>query len=377
MQPFTIAVPEAVLADLRDRARRTRWPSPAPGPAWSQGTDLGYLREVVAHWADGFDWRAAESALNAHDHHRLALGDATVHFTLRRAANGRGVPLVLTHGWPSTFVELLPLVPLLTDPAAHGITGPAFDVVIPSLPGYGFSSRPPRAHTTRDTAALWHRLMTALGYDRYAAHGGDLGAAVSTFLAIDHPESVVALHLSNLELDPIADEDTLTVAEREFLEREEEWERREGGYGAIQSTKPQTLGYGLTDSPAALAAWLLEKWRAWSDSQGDPERAVTRDFLLTTLTLFWAGGCVTETLRDYFDNAQSPLTADDRVRCPTAVTLFPSEYTHGSTPPRSWAERLYPIHRWTPMTAGGHFAAVEQPRALATDIAAFFAELDL
>ncbi|WP_216215530.1 epoxide hydrolase family protein [Amycolatopsis aidingensis] len=379
IEPFTIAVTDEVLADLRDRIRRTRWPAAAPGAAWSQGTDVDYLREVLAYWAEDFDWRARERALNRFHHFRARIGDVDVHFVHHRAASGTGIPLVLTHGWPSTFVELLPLVPLLTDPAAHGIDGPAFDVVIPSLPGYGFSSRPPRAVTMRDTAALWHRLMRGLGYRRYGVQGGDFGSGIGTFLGVDEPESVLGLHLSNIELDPYlgADAPPLTEAERAFIEQERDFAEREGGYNAVQSTAPQTLGYALNDSPAGLAAWLLEKWRSWSDSGGDIESRFSRDFLLTTITLFWVTATITESMRDFHDNrdCHAARTATDRVRVPTAVGLFGNEFAHGGAPPRSWAERLYDLRRWTVLPSGGHFAAAEEPWLLARDIAAFFAEL--
>lgn len=377
--PFTIEVADEVLTDLRHRIRQTRWPSPAPGAPWSQGTDLDYLRDMLAYWADGFDWRAQEKALNSVAHFTAQIDDLTVHFVHERAASGSGVPLVLTHGWPSTFAELLPVVPLLTNPAAHGIDGPAFDVVIPSLPGYGFSTRPPRPVTMRDTAAVWHRLMSGLGYASYGAVGGDFGSGVATFLALDHPDSVLGLYLSNLELDPYLGQDAppLSDAERDYADRGEAWAAKEGAYNAVQSTKPQTLGYGLNDSPAGLAAWVLEKWRSWSDSGGQPENRFTRDFLLTTVTLFWITGTITDSMRDYHDNRDiyDTVGATDRVRVPTAVGLFSHEFVGDGTPPRSWAERLYQVHRWTVMPSGGHFAPAEEPRLLAEDLVAFFTDL--
>ncbi|WP_228771804.1 epoxide hydrolase family protein [Actinokineospora iranica] len=379
VEPYAVAVDDAVLADLRARVRNTRWPSPAPGAPWSQGTDLAYLRAIADYWADGFPWRAQEDELNRHQHFRARLDDVDIHFVHARAARGDGVPLVLTHGWPSTFAELLPLVPRLTDPAAHGIDGPAFDVVIPSLPGYAFSTRPARPITMRDTAGLWHRLMRGLGYRRYGAHGGDFGSGVSTFLGLDQPDALIGLHLSNFELDPYLGPGSppLTDAERSFVEHEEDFAEREGGYNLVQSTRPQTLGYALNDSPTGLAAWVLEKWRAWSDCRGDLASRFSRDFLLTTVTLFWVSGSITETLRDYHDNASvyDTLTPTDRVRVPTAVGLFDNEFAHNGTVPRSWGERLYNLRRWTVSPTGGHFAAAEEPDLLARDIATFFGDL--
>jgi pimeloyl-ACP methyl ester carboxylesterase len=381
VEPFAIAVDEAVLTDLLTRIRRTRWPSPAPGAPWSQGTDLDYLRDVLAYWAEDFDWRARERELNGFAHFRAEVDGVRLHFVHERARGGGGTPLVLTHGWPSTFAELLPLVPLLTDPEGHGIDGHAFDVVIPSLPGYGFSERPARIGvTTRSTAGLWHRLMRGLGYERYGAQGGDFGAAVSTFMALDDPDAMIGLHLSNLDNDPYTGPGSrpLTGAERTYMAEHQRWLAVERGYGAIQSTKPQTLGYGLTDSPAGLAAWILEKWRAWSDSGGDPERRFSRDFLLTVVTLFWVTETIAHSMRDYFDNRWSPeatIGAGDFVRVPTAITSFSHHFAPEGVPPREWAERLYDVRRFTPMPSGGHFPAVEEPELLARDIAAFFAEL--
>ncbi|AOS61992.1 epoxide hydrolase family protein [Actinoalloteichus hymeniacidonis] len=378
VRPFTIAIDEGELVELRDRIARTRWPSPAPGAAWEQGTDAAYLREMLDHWAHRFDWRATEAELNRFPQFRMDLDGVPIHFVHQRAAHGPGIPLILTHGWPSTFVELLPLVPLLTDPAAHGLTGPAFDVVIPSLPGYGFSGRPDREHTMRDTAAWWHRLMNGLGYRRYGAHGGDLGSGVSTFLALDHPEAVSGLHLSNLEFAPVLDDQSppLSPAERAYAEAESAWEEHEGAYNLLLSTKPQTLAYGLADSPAALAAWVLEKWRAWSDCGGDLDSRFSRDFLATTLTLFWAAQDVGLSLRDYHDNraVYDAVTPQDRVRVPTGIALFDHEFVDCGTPPREWAERLYEVRRWRRMPRGGHFAGTEEPGLLAEELGAFFGE---
>src|SRR5512146_180843 len=303
IEPFTIHVPDDVLSDLRTRIRNTRWPGPAPGPAWAQGTDLEYLERLLGYWADGFDWRAQERRLNTFRHFRAELGGIQVHFVHERAREGNGVPLILPHGWPSSFLELLPLVPLLTDPKASGIDGPAFDLVIPSLPGYGFSERPAQA-TYRSVARLWHELMRRLGYERYGAGGGDFGAGVATYMAIEDPAPVIGIYLTTMELQPPTGEGTrpLTAAESAYVARVRQWDEVERGYSAIQSTRPQTLGYGLNDSPAGLAAWILEKWRAWSDSGGDLEKRFSRDFLLTMLTLYWATQTITPSMRDYFDN---------------------------------------------------------------------------
>ncbi len=380
IEPFSIRIDEQVLSDLRGRIRNTRWPDQSPGTVWEQGTDLEYLRDLLAYWANEFDWRAQERELNRFDHFRVQLDGVHIHFVHERARRGCGVPLILTHGWPSSFIELLPLVPLLTDPQAHGIDGLAFDVVIPSLPGYGFSERPARTGVNyRYTASLWHRLMRGLGYERYGAQGGDFGAGVATFMALDNPEPMIGIHLSNLDNPPYTGPGSrpLSEAEKTYLERSEAWWQREGGYKAIQSTKPQTLGYGLNDSPAGLAAWILEKWRSWTDSRGDLNGRFSREFLLTMLTIYWATQTITPSIRDYYDNRWFGVTLgpEDFVDVPTGIALFANQFVPEGEPPREWPERLYNVRRWTPMPSGGHFAPAEEAERIARDIATFFAEL--
>src|SRR3954470_4716953 len=378
---FTIDVADEILDDLRARIRSTRWPDQVPGIGWDQGTELEYLRRTLEYWAGGFDWRARERELNGFAQFRVELDGAGVHFVHERARDGRaGIPLLLQHGWPSSFVEYLPLVPLLTDPAAHGIDGPSFDLVIPSLPGYGFSARPPHTGVNyRATATRWRRLMQMLGYERYAAGGGDFGAGVATYMALDDPGAVIGLHLTNFEIGPYTGpgSERPTDAERAYLDRRRAWEDVERGYGAIQSTKPQTLGYGLTDSPAGLAAWILEKWRSWTDSGGDADATLGRDFLLTIVTIYWVTQTITTSMRDYYDNRflADPIGPDDRVNVPTAFAVFANQRVPEGEPPREWMERLYDVRRWTAMPRGGHFAPAEEPEAVARDIAEFFASL--
>jgi pimeloyl-ACP methyl ester carboxylesterase len=381
VEPFAVHIGDDVLMDLRARIHNTRWPDQVPGVAWEQGTELDYLRRTLAYWADGFDWRARERELNAFANFRAELDGVTVHFVHARAVHGQGVPLILTHGWPSSFVELLALVPLLTDPEAHGIDGPAFDLVIPSLPGYGFSPRPPRTGVNyRYVAHLWHLLMAGLGYDRYGAGGGDFGAGVATLMALDDPTRVIGVHLTNVEIAPYTGPGSRPLSEREraYLAQRARWDAVERGYSSIQSTKPQTVGYGLNDSPAGLAAWILEKWRSWTDSGGDLDGHLSRDFLLTMLTIYWATQAITPSMRDYFDNRWSgvSLGPEDVVRVPTGVAGFNHQFVHEGDPPREWVERLYDVRRWTPTTSGGHFAPVEEPELVARDIAAFFGALD-
>jgi pimeloyl-ACP methyl ester carboxylesterase len=378
VEPFLIHIDDAVLGDLRRRILATRWPEPAPGPPWGQGVELSYLKSLLANWSDGFDWRAEERELNRMHHFRTSIDGVAIHFIHERAIDGSGIPIILLHGWPSTFIELLPLVPLLTDPGRHGLDGPAFDVVIPSMPGYGFSERPQRGNY-RDIAGLMDGLMHRLGYTQYGAGGGDFGAGVATVMALDHPDATLGIHLSNLELSPHLEDRSrpLSDAERTYLARQDAWDQVERGYSAIQSTKPQTLAYALNDSPAGVAAWILEKWRSWTDSEGDLDQRFPREFLLSMLTIFWATGSITTSMRDYYDNRWDGVTIGPQtfVSVPTGIANFAKQFVFEGQPPREWAERLYNVRRWTEMPRGGHFAAAEEPALLATDIAAFFADL--
>jgi len=345
IQAFTIHLAQSTLDELRERLGRTRWPDEVEGAGWDYGTYGGYLKGLVDYWQHSFDWRVQEARLNHFAQFRTRLDGAHIHFVHERAQRGSGIPLILTHGWPSSFIELLPLVPLLTDPAAHGIDGPAFDVIIPSLPGYGWSSRSNRRGvTTHSTAGLWHRLMHLLGYERYGAQGGDFGAAVTTFMALSDPKPLLGIHLSNLELTPYIGPGSrpLSEAERAYLAQYQHWFEADGGYKAIQSTKPQTLAFGLNDSPVGLAAWIVEKFRAWSDCEGDVERRFSKDDLLTTIMIYWATQTMPTSMRDYFDNRWYgiALGPQDFVTVPTAVAVFAHQFVSDGTPPREWAERL-------------------------------------
>lgn len=355
VEPFLIHVADEALHDLRSRLLHTRWPDEIPDIGWDQGVELGWLKNLTSYWAHEFDWRAWERKLNALNHFTWN----GVHFVRQRASSGRGMPLILTHGWPGSFLDYLDMLPMLKD----------FDVIVPSLPGYGFSPRPLQVGINyRYVAARWHELMTELGYSRYGAGGGDFGAGVSTFLALDHPESVIGIHLTTPELTPDADDAELSNAERSYLVVRRGWDAVERGYSAIQSTKPQTIGYGLNDSPTGLAAYIGEKWRSWSDVT-PPD-----DFLCATLTLCWITQTITSSMRDYWDNRRYP-PALSFVGTPTAFGIFPNETTPEGEPPRAYLERLYNVHRWTVFPRGGHFAPVEQPAAVAGDLAAFFHDL--
>jgi len=375
IENFRIEIADEVLADLRERIARTRWPDAVEGAGWAYGTDPAYLRDLVTTWGTTFDWRARERELNRFAHFRADVDGLGVHFLHERGRGPDPMPLVLTHGWPSTFVEHLDLVPLLTDPAAHGgDAADAFDVVVTSLPGYGFSDRPSTPGMTKAAIAdRWVRLIRdGLGYQRFGAHGSDIGAGVTVALGRRHPESLIGLHLSAYTFP--APPEPWTPAERAFVEAQEHWWRTEGGYSDQQSTKPQTLAYGLTDSPAGLAAWIVEKFRAWSDCGGDVESRFARDQLLTNLTIYWATATINASTRVYYEERRAePSSA--RVPVPAGFAVFANEFVPEGTPPRELAERTFDVRRWSEQPRGGHFAALEEPAALAEEIRAFFRPL--
>ncbi len=377
-QPFTVSVADEMLNDLRDRLGRTRWPDELPGAGWDYGTNLAYLRELVAYWQNGFDWRAQERRLNAFPQYRAEVDGLGIHFVHAKGGGKRSLPLILTHGWPSTYFELLKLVPLLTAPQHGGTDGfDSFDVVIPSLPGFGFSDAPRRrGFVSMDTAERWQKLMTeVLGYQRFGAHGGDVGAGVTSRLGLRFPQNLIGIHVTAVVRPEIGPEDPpLSDAEKEYVQLNDEWEKEENGYGHIQGTRPQTLAYGLNDSPVGLAAWIVEKYRAWSDCGGDVERRFTRDELLTNITLYWMTQTINSSMRHYYEQRHAvwPFPRGTRVRVPTGVCLTVEPVDRA---PREWAERMYDVRRYTLLPCGGHFAAMEEPALLAEDIRAFFGSL--
>jgi pimeloyl-ACP methyl ester carboxylesterase len=375
VEPFQPPYSEVALSDLRERLARTRWPDQIAGAGWEYGFDLQFLREICSYWRDRFDWKAQIDRLAENRHYRYA----GIHFIHERGRGPRPIPLIITHGWPGSFLEMLSIIPRLTDPVAYGgDPADAFDVVVPSLPGYGFSDRPtkPGMNTFR-IAELWVELMSELGYSRFGAQGGDLGASVTTILGLRHAERITGIHLNFIpgsyrpHLGPgvkIGDE------EESFLRSVAEWRDNFGAYSHIQATQPQTAAYGLNDSPAALAAWILEKFRNWSDCGGDLYHRFTRDELLANVTLYWLTETIHSSFRLYYEVRKAPLhlAPGEFVSVPTAIAHLPKEVLF---PPRKWVERGYNVQRWSEMPHGGHFAAWEEPELLAEDIRAFFRPL--
>ena len=380
IERFRIYVPQALLEDLTARLADTRWPDEIPGAGWDYGTDPTYLRELVEYWRAEYDWRAQERALNEFDHFRATVDGLGVHFIHARGKGPDPFPLIISHGWPGSVVEMLKIIPILTDPASHGgDPADSFDVVVPSLPGYGFSDKPSeRGMSNTRIAGMWRSLMTeGLGYQRFGAQGGDWGGMISSRLGFDFPQSVAGVHLNLMTGVPVfrgAPDPPLTCAEQEFIHLARRWFDDEGGYFHIQRTKPQTLGLGLNDSPVGLAAWIIEKFRTWSDCGDNPENSYTRDELLTNIMVYWINQSAASSVRHYYENRVDNwrFLPGERVEAPCAVALFPVEINR---PPREWAERTHNVQRWTEMPRGGHFAAMEQPQLLAEDIRAFFREL--
>ncbi|MGA7866794.1 MAG: epoxide hydrolase family protein [Stellaceae bacterium] len=379
-QAFTLKVPEQAIADLHERLGRTRFPDQAPGEPWAYGTDVGYLKELVGYWRSAFDWRAEEARLNGFPQYTVALCGINLHFLHVPGKGSNPCPLLLLHGWPGSVFEFLELIPRLTDPAQFGgDPEDAFTVVAPSLPGYGLSFRPgqPRFGIEEIADCVAELMHDTLGYAHFAAQGGDWGAFIASRLGYAHPETMIGIHL-NLLAAVRRDQQAggnATPEEKAFFDELAQWLREETGYQWIQGTRPQTLAFGLTDSPAGLAAWIVEKFRVWSDCAGDVESSFTRDRLLANISLYWFTGAIGSSFWPYYARMHGPwpIPAGRTIDVPTGYAQFPREIIR---PPRSLAARTYgDIRRWSVMPRGGHFAALEQPEALANEVREFFRPL--
>jgi pimeloyl-ACP methyl ester carboxylesterase len=379
LEPFRIAVPQAILDDLGQRLERTRWPDASPHPGWRQGTELAYLQSLVETWRATYDWRRTEALLNGFPQFTAEVDGLRLHLLYARSPHAAARPLLLLHGWPGSVYEFHKLIPRLTEPERYGGRAEeALHVVAPSLPGYGFSSAPRRPGASPRQIARWmHALMTdGLGHARYFVQGGDWGSVIGSWLAVDQPQAVTALHVNMLGLPPARGSGAATAPlppeEQAYLERAKRLRGDEFGYQAIQGSRPQSLGYGLMDSPVGLAAWLVEKYRAWTDCGGDLEQALPREDVLALITLYWVTGSITSSMRLYYEfrAAKDVLAPGQRVTVPVGFADFPREILRA---PRSLVERAYAIAHWTEMPRGGHFAALEQPDLLAGDVRTFFA----
>ncbi len=374
IEPFRIHASDEDLADLRRRLRATRWPERECVDDWSQGVPLAYTKEVCDYWASGYDWRAREAALNRFPQFRTELDGLGIHFLHVRSPHAGALPLVITHGWPGSIVEFHKVIEPLVDPVRHGGDArDAFHVVCPSLPGYGFSDKPTRSGwKVQRIARAWSALMQRLGYPRYLAQGGDWGAAVTTLIGVQDPEHCLAIHLNMPTVGP--DPSTLgelTEPEKAALASLRHYDRWDSGYSKQQSTRPQTLGYGLVDSPAGQAAWIIEKFWSWTDCDGHPENVLTRDELLDNVMLYWLPAAGASSARLYWESFRE--TPQDDVLVPTGCSIFPKEI---SRPSRRWAERRFTnIVYWNELAKGGHFAAFEQPEAYLREVRECFRKL--
>lgn len=382
---FKINITQSVLTDLNHRLAATRWPDEIENDDWKRGANKKYLKELCGYWHNKFDWRKQEVYLNTFSHYRTTIDDSGIHFIHEKGKGRKTIPVLLTHGFPDSFVRFLKLIPMLTEADEYGFS---FDVIVPSIPGYGFSDIPDKAGMDpKRIGGIFNQLMNELGYDQYFAHGGDWGTSITEQIALYHAGSLLGIHLTDVPfahgMMPLAEP---SHAEEKFKKKMEMWVQTEGAYALIQSTKPQSLAYGLNDSPAGLAAWIIEKFYAWSDNNGDLNETFDRDEVLTNLTIYWATQTVNSSMHLYYYTMQTIMNAlynplvklnpfdktGDKTDVPTAFALFPKDI---SSPPREYAERFFNVYRWTEMPRGGHFAAMEQPELLAQDIRKSFASM--
>lgn len=370
IQSFTANIPQQVLDDLKLRLKNTRWTDEITGSGWSYGSNLSYMKDLTDHWINKFDWRKVENEINTYPNFVADIDGYKIHFLHIKGKGKKSIPLIITHGWPGSFLEMMKLIPLLTENLEL-----SFDLVIPSVPGFGFSDKVTHEGCNNSFVAdLWHKLMNELGYKKYGAQGGDIGSGISTWLSLKYPNNVKGLHLNYIpgsykpylkEGEQLSDEVTA------FQKFAAAWLVKEGAYLYLHSTKPLTLAYGLNDSPVGLCAWIIEKFNSWSDNNGNVENVFTKDELLANVTLYWVTQTIHSSIRIYNENSKHPLILgeNDFIKVPVGFAKFPKELP---TPPRSFIEKGFNIQQWTEMPAGGHFAAMEQPNLLAKDIIDFF-----
>lgn len=375
VKPYKIKVSDEVLKDLKYRLSHTRWPGQIVNSGWERGTEAGYFQSLLSYWREHFDWRKQEDELNHLSQFHCNIEGSDIHFVHERGKGTNPMPIILTHGWPDSFLRYQKIIPLLTDPARFGgDPKDSFDVIVPSLPGFGFSTLPGnRSINNFQISELWAKLMTEeLGYKKFAAAGGDVGSGVTRYLALNHPELLIGIHLTDIGIlrNLLTSNDTakLTEEELQYKRSAQDWISNEGAYMSIQSTKPQTLAYGLSDSPVGLASWIIEKFHGWSDCNGDLQHSYNMDELLTNIMIYWVTNTIGSAAAIYYENTHS-LPPMGYIEVPTGIALFPSDVL---LPPKKWAEENLNITHWVLMPRGGHFAAMEEPELLAKDIREFF-----
>lgn len=373
IKPFLLDTPQSTIDDLNNRIRNTRWPEDITQSGWSLGTNHHFLKELMDYWLNTFKWKTIEAELNTFPNYIAEIDGHQIHFLHIKGKGENSVPLIITHGWPGSFLEMLKLIPLLTEDDVI-----SFDLVIPSVIGFGLSSKSTNEGcNSAYIAELWHQLMEELGYNKYVAQGGDIGSGISTWLTLKYPENIIGLHLNYISgsyKPHLKPEDPLIRELQAFQQYGGEWSYKEGAYAHIHSTKPATLAFGLNDSPVGLCAWIVEKIYSWSDHDADVSKAFTNEEILANVTLYWITQSIQSSIRIYHENSQAPLIFNegDFVKPPVAFAKFPKELP---TPPRSLIEKGFNIRHWTEMSAGGHFAAMEQPALLANDIRDFVAQI--
>lgn len=378
IERFHIHVSDEILDDLNYRLHHIRWPDQLENSGWERGTDLSYLKSLVSYWRDHYNWRTQEAELNRFSQFCGSIDGIDVHFVHERGKGPNPMPIILTHGWPDSYLRYQKIIPLLTDPASHGgDPEDSFDVIVPSLPGFGFSGRPKLSGVNNfRVSEMWAKLMTEeLGFPRFAAAGGDIGSGVTRYLAANHPELLFGIHLTDIgiirDLMNSSGQTKLTEEELRYKKNAAEWMAQEGGYISLQTTRPQTLAYGLSDSPAGLAGWMIEKFRAWSDCNGNLQQRFSEDELLTHIMIYWVTNTIGSTAHMYYENSHS-LPPLGYIGVPTGIALLPADIL---LPPKEWAMRNLNITRWTSLPRGGHFTALEEPELLAEDIRAFYRPL--
>jgi pimeloyl-ACP methyl ester carboxylesterase len=388
MDRFQINIKSSVIEDLKERIANTRWTDEIDNGNWEHGTNKSYLMELCDYWQNGFSWKMQEDFLNSFENYKTEIDGIGLHYLFHKGEGKKRIPILLTHGWPDSFVRFLKIIPLLTEADKNGLS---FDVVVPSIPGYGFSDIPKELGMNKKMIAnLFTQLMTnKLGYNKFIVHGGDLGSGVTEQIGLYASNFVYGLHLTDLPFEhSIEEPKNANEEEKKYFEAVKKWEMSEGAYASIQSTKPQSLSYGLNDSPVGMAGWMIEKFKAWSDNNGNIESAFTKDELLTNLTIYWATQTINSSIRIYYESVKAiknsmynPLAelnpfdkTGQKSQVPTAFALFPKDI---SKPPKSLAERYFNIVQWTEFSAGGHFGAMEQPELLAKDLRKFAESLQI
>ena len=378
LKTFEIHIPEKVLDDLQDRLQNTRWIHPFRDGGWDNGISIDYLKDLIDYWQNEFDWRKQEAALNSFHQYKVNIGDYHIHFVKEQGEGPDRIPLLMLHGWPDSFYRFHKIIPMLTDRVnSNEKVNGSFDIIVPSLPGFGFTDCPlkeiPEQHM-RHVAELLYRLMTeVLGYNRFAIVGGDGGSPLAQLIAIHHPESVIGIYLTDLGWHVLSiDQSLLSKKEKHYLEAGQKSFMKQGAYAMVQGTKPQTIAYSLTDSPVGLAAWIMDRFHFWCD--GEIEDHFSKDELLTNIMIYWVAGNIASSIRGYRIETISPsLTTKDYVKIPVGLGLFPKDI--GGIPPREFAERTLNVQHWKEMSRGGHFTAWEEPEMMAEDIRKFFGKL--